>query len=195
MTSSSTVFEYNCSCWSPLCTRWIKTFTFFFFGASALPSKTAWCLRTPLALKMMSSLLPPSSVGVQVTVRLKAPSGCKHTAQGKKKYWPTAKSYKAFNEDKTSLVFCELCPVAGEVLARTTYLNCERVVVDRKAFIRWDLFNNNLRFCVLCGVFNPQNSRFWGSQLHCSKCYKRSLWKLDQTQNRNIIFLVCGVLS
>lgn len=37
---------------------------------------TAWCLRTPLALKTMSSLIPPSSDGVQVTVRLNEPSGC-----------------------------------------------------------------------------------------------------------------------
>lgn len=52
--------------------------TFFFLGASALPNITAWCLRTPLALKMMSSLIPPSSVGVHVTVKPNEPSGCKN---------------------------------------------------------------------------------------------------------------------
>ncbi len=70
------LFECDCS-YTSLCAQ-LRVFTFFFFGASALPSRTAWCLRTPLALKMMSSLSPPSSVGVQVTVRLNEPSGCKH---------------------------------------------------------------------------------------------------------------------
>lgn len=51
--------------------------TFFLFGASALPSRTAWCLRTPLAFKTISSLIPPSSVGVQVTTRVNEPPGWK----------------------------------------------------------------------------------------------------------------------
>lgn len=57
-------------------------FTFFFLGASALPSRTAWCLRIPFAQKTSSSLIPPSSVGVHVTVRLNEHSGCKCKRQG-----------------------------------------------------------------------------------------------------------------
>lgn len=67
--------ESNISCKSLRVKLWMLTF--FLFGASALPSRTAWCLRTPLAFKTISSLIPPSSVGVQVTTRVNEPPGWK----------------------------------------------------------------------------------------------------------------------
>lgn len=174
--------------------------TFFFLGASALPSRTAWCLRTPLALKVMSSLTPPSSVGVQFMVRLNELWGCKHKTQKTGMHHANTKPQwnDVVNLERTSffiritqhLKVCVLSWLNSYLINVSTYVDRERVFVHREAFIRGDLFDGDLRFDVPYGVLKMQNCRFRVAQLHTAKSHKRWLRKLNQSQNRKIVLLV-----
>lgn len=127
--------------------------TFFFLGASARPNMTAWCLRSPLALKMISSLIPPSSVGVHVTVKQNEDSGCKNRIE----------------------LGTESLLQSMQKLRLLSYLNGKRGAIHGKPFIGGDFFHRNFSFSVFCRILNLQNCRSACSQLYGSKSQKRGL--------------------
>lgn len=149
--------------------------TFFFLGASALPSITAWCLSTPLALKVTSSLTPPSSAGVHVRVRPNEPWGCRGQRN-------RVRLQDTITRDMGG--WMDGCGGA--------HLNGETAVVHGEALTGGDLLHRDLGLHVLGGVVDEQRGRPGGPYPHGPEAHEGSLGELDQVQGRDLVLLVAA---